>query len=46
MNTENVISIWLKYNEYWKFDTFMGKKIYVIYVLQKYNEYTHYNGTE
>jgi hypothetical protein len=36
-NTENLISIWQKYNEYWKSDTYMAKKS-VIYVLQKYNE--------
>jgi hypothetical protein len=26
MNTKNLISIWQKYNEYWKCDTYMAKK--------------------
>jgi hypothetical protein len=32
MNTENLISIWQKYNEYWKSDTYMAKEEIYIHI--------------
>jgi hypothetical protein len=49
MNTENLISIRQKYNEYWKSDIYMAKKkknIYIYIFLKKYNEYSYNNEME